>query len=125
LKEIQNLDPPGIGARDLQECLSIQLSKKENSFEVKLAKIIIDNHFDEFTKKHFKKIIEFLEVDKDSIKDAFEEISKLNPKPGGSFSSNSRITEHIIPDFIIRIEEGNLELSLNNRNAPELNISRT
>ncbi|MEN8137740.1 MAG: RNA polymerase factor sigma-54 [Bacteroidota bacterium] len=123
LKIIQQLDPPGIAARSLQECLSIQLSLKENTFEIKLARKIIDDYFEEFTKKHFNKIIEQLEVDTESIKDAFEEISKLNPKPGNSFSSNTKIIEHIIPDFIIRIEEGQLELSLNNRNAPELNIS--
>ena len=125
LKIIQSLDPPGIGARNLQECLSIQLGRKVNSFEIKLAKKIVDDHFEEFIKKHFEKIIETLEIDSDSLKDAFDEISKLNPKPGGSFSSGTKIIEHIIPDFTIRIEESNLELTLNNRNAPELNISRS
>jgi len=125
LKLIQKLDPVGIAARNLQECLSIQLKAKDNTFEIKLAIKIIDDFFEEFTKKHFNKIIEQLEVDSESVKLAFEEISKLNPKPGNSFSSSSKIVEHIIPDFILRITDGQLELSLNNRNAPELNISRS
>ena len=125
LKIIQKLEPVGIGARDLQECLLIQLNAKENSFEIKLAKEIIDKYFEEFTKKHFDKIVDNLEVDSQAVKLAFEEISKLNPKPGSAYSSNDKIVEHIIPDFIISIIEGELDLSLNNRNAPELNVSHS
>lgn len=125
LATIQKLDPVGVGARDLQECLSLQLGAKTNTFEIKLAKIIIDNHFDEFSKKHFDKIIEQLEVDSESVKLAYEEISKLNPKPGNSYSTSEKTAEHIIPDFTIRLDNGFLELSLNNRNAPELNISNS
>ena len=125
LNIIHKLDPVGIGARNLQECLSLQLGAKTNSFEIKLAKTIIDNHFEEFTKKHFAKIIDQLEVDAESVKLAYEEIAKLNPKPGSAYSSSEKTIEHIIPDFTIRIENGYLELSLNNRNAPELNISNS
>ena len=84
---IHKLDPVGIGARNLQECLSLQLGAKTNTFEIKLAKEIIDDYFEEFTKKHFDKIIEQLEVDAESVKLAYEEISKLNPKPGSAYSS--------------------------------------
>ena len=122
---IHKLDPIGIGARNLQECLSLQLGAKTNTFEIKLAKEIIDDYFEEFTKKHFEKIIEQLEVDSESVKLAYDEISKLNPKPGSAYSSSEKTIEHIIPDFTIRIENGYLELNLNNRNAPELNISNT
>ena len=125
LGTIHKLDPVGIGARNLQECLSLQLGAKTNTFEIKLAKEIIDDYFEEFTKKHFDKIIEQLEVDSESVKLAYEEISKLNPKPGSAYSSSEKTIEHIIPDFTIRIENGYLELSLNNRNAPELNISNS
>ncbi len=122
---IHKLDPVGIGARNLQECLSLQLAAKTNTFEIKLAKKIIDDYFEEFTKKHFDKIIEQLEVDAESVKLAYEEIAKLNPKPGSAYSSSEKTIEHIIPDFTIRIDNGYLELSLNNRNAPELNISNS
>ena len=125
LSIIHKLEPIGIGARNLQECLSLQLGAKTNTFEIKLAKEIIDDYFDEFTKKHFERIIEQLEVDSESVKLAYNEISKLNPKPGSAYSSSEKTIEHIIPDFTIRIENGYLELSLNNRNAPELNISNT
>ena len=125
LNIIHKLDPVGIGARDLQECLSLQLGAKTNTFEIKLAKEIIDDYFEEFTKKHFDKIIEQLEVDSESVKLAYEEISKLNPKPGSAYSSSEKTIEHIIPDFTIRIDNGYLELSLNGRNAPELNVSNS
>ena len=125
LSVIHKLDPIGIGARNLQECLSLQLGAKTNTFEIKLAKEIIDDYFDEFTKKHFERIIEQLEVDSESVKLAYNEISKLNPKPGSAYSSSEKTIEHIIPDFTIRIENGYLELSLNNRNSPELNVSNT
>jgi RNA polymerase sigma-54 factor len=122
---IQKLDPTGIGARNLQECLLLQLESKTNTFEIKLAKTIIADFFEEFTKKHFEKIITQLEIDADSVKLAYEEIAKLNPKPGSAYSSSEKTVEHVIPDFTISIEDGNLELSLNNRNIPELNISNS
>ena len=122
---IQNLDPVGIASRNLQECLSLQLGAKKNTFEIKLAKTIVDDYFDEFTKKHFDKIVEQLEIDSDAVKSAYGEISKLNPKPGSAYSTNDRTTEHIIPDFTIKIDNGYIELMLNNRNLPELNVSNS
>lgn len=124
LEIIQSLDPPGVGARDLKECLVLQLKRKENSAAVKLAREILENYFDEFIKKHYKKLIERLEIDEDYLKEAIREISHLNPKPGNSSSSNQKSIQTVIPDFTISIEDGELELSLNSRNAPELNVSR-
>lgn len=124
LEIIQELDPPGVGARDLRECLLIQLKRKPNSAEVRLALEILERFFDEFTKKHYSRLIEKLEIDEDYLKDAISVISHLNPKPGGSSSNNQRSVQAVIPDFIMNIEEGELELSLNSRNAPELNVSR-
>lgn len=121
---IQDLDPPGVGARDLRECLLIQLKKKPNTTNIRLAYEIIDNYFDEFAKKHYSRLIEKLEIDEDYLKGAIEVISKLNPKPGGSSSNNQKSVQAVIPDFTLTIEEGELELSLNSRNAPELNVSR-
>ncbi len=124
LKIIQTLDPPGVGARDLQECLVLQLKRKENSTVVRLAREIMENHFDEFIKKHYDKLIERLEIDEDYLKGAIAEISRLNPKPGNSSHNNQKPTATVIPDYTIKIEDGELELSLNSRNAPELNVSR-
>jgi len=124
LKIIQQLEPSGIGARDLKECLLIQLRQKEESPERKIAIEILENNFDNFGKKHFDKLIQKLGISKDELRDAISEIEKLNPKPGGSFSGNDTNAEHIVPDFTIRLNEGELELSLNSRNAPELKISK-
>lgn len=121
---IQDLDPPGVGARDLRECLLIQLRKKTNTADIRLAYEILDNHFDEFAKKHYGRLIEKLEIDEDYLKGAIEVISRLNPKPGGSSSNNQKSVQAVIPDFTLSIEEGELELALNSRNAPELNVSR-
>jgi RNA polymerase sigma-54 factor len=124
LSKIQSLDPPGVGARDLRECLMLQLKRKTNSAAIRLAMVIISKHFDEFAKKHYKKLMDRLEIDEEYLKDAIEEISRLNPKPGNSGSSTGRAIQQVIPDFNIQISEGELELSLNGRNAPELNVSR-
>ncbi len=121
---IQDLDPPGVGARDLRECLLIQLKKKSNTADIRLAYEILDHHFDEFAKKHYRRLIEKLEIDEEYLKGAIEVISRLNPKPGGSSSNNQKSVQAVIPDFTLSIEEGELELSLNSRNAPELNVSR-
>lgn len=121
---VQQLDPAGVGARDLKECLLIQLYRKEENKERNLAIAILENSFDYFVKKHYDKLILKLNISKDTLQDAIKEIKKLNPKPGGSFSGNLVATEHIVPDFTIRIIEGELELSLNARNAPDLHISR-
>ncbi len=124
LKIVQDLDPPGVAARSLGECLIIQLKRKEQSKAVELAIQLLAKSFDQFTKKHYKKLIQKHDVTEEELKGAIHEIEKLNPKPGGSYSGSNKVIEHIVPDFSIRIVEGELELSLNGRNAPELHISR-
>lgn len=124
LHVVHQLDPAGVGARNLQECLSIQLHRKEKTPDVELAIEIIDHAFDQFTKKHYKKLIQKFDISELQLKDAIEEIERLNPKPGGSYSGNNRVVEHIVPDFAIKIVDGELELTLNGRNAPELHVSR-
>lgn len=124
LKIVQEFDPSGVAARSLQECLTIQLKRKEPTPNIELAVLILEKSFDQFTKKHYKKLIQKHNISEDDLKSAISEIEKLNPKPGGSYASNNRITEHVVPDFSIRIVEGELELSLNGRNAPELHVSR-
>ena len=124
LKIVQQLDPAGVAARNLQECLSIQLSRKEQNPDVELASAIITKAFEQFTKKHYKKLMQKFSVNEEELKDAIEEIERLNPKPGGSYAGNNKIVEHIVPDFAIKIVDGELELTLNGRNAPELHVSR-
>ncbi|REG89001.1 RNA polymerase factor sigma-54 [Winogradskyella sediminis] len=121
---VHQLDPAGVGARNLQECLSIQLHRKEQHPDVELATTIIDNGFEQFTKKHYKKLMQKFNINEEHLKDAIEEIERLNPKPGGSYAGNNKIVEHIVPDFAIKIVDGELELTLNGRNAPELHVSR-
>ncbi|WP_027137814.1 RNA polymerase factor sigma-54 [Gaetbulibacter saemankumensis] len=123
-KIVHQLDPAGVGARNLQECLSIQLHRKDKSKTSELAINIIDNAFEQFTKKHYKKLLQKFDISEDQLKDAIHEIEHLNPKPGGSYSGNNRIVEHVVPDFAIKIVDGELELTLNGRNAPELHVSR-
>ncbi|MFV0565897.1 MAG: RNA polymerase factor sigma-54 [Flavobacteriaceae bacterium] len=124
LKIVQQLDPSGVGARNLQECLSIQLHRKAKTPDTELAINIIDQAFEQFTKKHYKKLLQKFDVSEIQLKDAIHEIEHLNPKPGGSYSGNNRIVEHVVPDFAIKIVDGELELTLNGRNAPELHVSR-
>jgi len=121
---VHELEPSGVGARDLQECLLLQLKHKTPTEYVALAIDIIENQFDAFTKKHYEKLLQKYEITQERLKKAIEEIEKLNPKPGGSFDSSSRVVEQIVPDFAIRIVDGALELSLNGRNAPTLHVSR-
>ncbi|MCF6131195.1 RNA polymerase factor sigma-54 [Flavobacterium wongokense] len=121
---IHDLDPAGVGARNLHECLLLQLRHKTPTESVDLAINIIENEFDAFTKKHYEKLMVTYEVSKEQLKKAIEEIEKLNPKPGGSFDSTSRVVEQIVPDFAIRIVDGELELTLNGRNAPTLHVSK-
>ncbi len=120
---IQKLDPVGVGARSLQECLLIQLETKENTMALLLARGIVKDTFEEFTKKHYQKIMKHFEVDEELLKEAIKEIERLNPKPGKSFSGNTRIVEQITPDFSITIVDGKLDLKLNNGNTPELRLS--
>ncbi|NNE32566.1 MAG: RNA polymerase factor sigma-54 [Winogradskyella sp.] len=124
LKIVHQLDPAGVGARNLKECLSIQLHRKEQHPDVELATAIIDTAFEQFTKKHYKKLLQKFSINEDQLKNAIEEIERLNPKPGGSYAGNNKIVEHIVPDFAIKIVDGELELTLNGRNAPELHVSR-
>lgn len=124
LKIVHQLDPAGVGARNLQECLSIQLARKEQAPDVALASDIINKAFEQFTKKHYKKLMAKFNISEIQLKDAIHEIERLNPKPGGSYSGNTRMIEHVVPDFAIKIVDGELELTLNGRNAPELHVSR-
>ncbi len=121
---VHQLDPAGVGARNLQECLSIQLHRREKNPDVELAIDIIDKAFEQFTKKHYKKLLQKFDITEMQLKDAIDEIEHLNPKPGGSYAGNNRMVEHIVPDFAIKIVDGELELTLNGRNAPELHVSR-
>lgn len=123
---IQDFDPPGVGARNLRECLLIQLQKKEiQTPSTIIATKILDKFFDEFTKKHYDKIQKKLDIDDVEFKLAIDEILHLNPKPGSSIAQTSRALQSIIPDFILHNNEGKLELYLNAKNAPELRVSRT
>jgi RNA polymerase sigma-54 factor len=125
LKEVQELDPPGIGARDLQECLLIQLRRKEyQTVELKTAAVILRDCMEEISRKHYDKIARKLELTDDELKAAIKEILRLNPRPGNSQSESAKSTQHIIPDFILTNNEGVLELQLNSRNAPDLKISK-
>ncbi|MEO0570238.1 MAG: RNA polymerase factor sigma-54 [Bacteroidota bacterium] len=124
LQTVQELDPPGVAARSLDECLAIQLRRKEPTPSVILALAIIEKSFDQFTKKHYNKLQAKHDITEDELKEAIAEIEKLNPKPGGSFAGNNRIVEHVVPDFSIKIVDGELELTLNGRNAPELHVSK-
>jgi RNA polymerase sigma-54 factor len=126
LRLIQEFDPPGVGGRDLQECLLIQLRRIENPGDsVNHAITIIERHFNEFIKKHFEKIIKLMEISEDELKNAYNEILKLNPKPGNSLIDTAKTAQYIVPDFIITSNGGQLDLSLNSKNAPELRINRS
>jgi RNA polymerase sigma-54 factor len=125
LKLVQELDPAGIGARDLRECLLLQINRQQNGNITRFtAKKILENHFIEFTKKHYEKIQKKLEISNEDLKEAIDEIVRLNPKPGGSMREAVRNFQQIIPDFIITDFDGKLSLSLNSRNAPELRVSK-
>lgn len=126
LSIIQDFDPSGVGARNLQECLLIQLRKKKNGDpNIDFAIQIIDRHFNEFTKKHYTKILKKAGISEEDLKVAIAEVLKLNPKPGNSLIETSKTNHYILPDFIIHNNNGSLELSLNSKNAPELYLSRT
>ncbi len=125
LKGIQSLDPPGIGARTLQECLLLQLMRKKNKRpSISLAIRILTDNFDEFSRKHYEKIAREMNISEAELKSGINEILKLNPRPGDTSAQGTRSAQHIIPDFIIHNHDGKLELTLNSRNAPELKISR-
>lgn len=121
---IQKLDPTGVGARDLRECLLIQLEAKNQNETVELAHELLEKSFDSFTKKHYKKLLQKHNISEDQLREAISEIEHLNPKPGKAFGGNTKIIEHIVPDFTIKIINGQLELTLNGRNVPQLFVSR-
>ena len=134
LKMIQQFDPPGTGSRDLQECLLLQLRHKiklsdeiisyEDKLAIQVAIRIIDQYFDEFTKKHYLKLARQLNLDEEDLKVAIDEILKLNPKPASGFVSRvDRAINYVVPDFLVTNRDGELELTLNARNAPELRIN--
>jgi len=122
---VQELDPAGIGARDLRECLLLQL-KRDNDGDITrfTAKKIVENHFEEFIKKHYDKILNKLEIEEDDLKEAIDVILKLNPKPGGSSKETEKPMQQITPDFSVFEFEGKLELTLNGKNAPDLKVSK-
>jgi RNA polymerase sigma-54 factor len=125
LAKIQTFDPPGIGARDLRECLLLQLKRKDQTnASVQLATRIIDDYFEEFSKKHYEKIQRRLNISDESLKKVVDIIIHLNPKPG-SVEGDDNAAPYVTPDFILINNNGKLELSLNSRNAPELRISRS
>ena len=134
LTRIQQFDPPGIGARDLRECLLLQLHHRlrqdedslsyEDKLAVQVAIRIIDQYFDEFTKKHYPKLCRQLNIDEEDLKVAVDEILKLNPKPASGFASRGdRALNYVVPDFLVANRDGELELTLNARNAPDLRIN--
>ena len=120
---IQGFEPAGVGARNLQECLLIQLKTKDETETVELAEKLITKMMDEFSKKHYSKICQRLDIDEEKLKEVLVEILKLNPRPGNSLSDSSKVVQNIVADFMITNEDGKLELTLNGRNAPELKVS--
>jgi RNA polymerase sigma-54 factor len=127
LRIIQELDPPGVGARNLQECLILQIETKDMDLpSIQLAQKILKDFFPEFTRKHYDKILTRLNIRDEQLKEALDEILKLNPKPGSAYTDpQNKGYGHIIPDFILENNDGDLELSLNSRNVPELKVSKT
>jgi RNA polymerase sigma-54 factor len=125
LKVVQELDPAGVGARDLRECLLLQIARKqEGNITLFTAKKILEDHFEEFTKKHYDKIQKKLEIEDQDLKEAIDAIIRLNPKPGGSMKEAAKNMQQVIPDFMITEFEGRLDLSINGRNTPDLKVSR-
>lgn len=124
LEVIQDFDPAGVGARDLRECLLLQIQRRKANPATILAEKIIDENFDEFTKKHYDKIRKKYDTSEEELKDAINEILKLNPKPGGSYSNpHSKSNQVIVPDFVLENHDGELDLSLNQRNVPDLRMN--
>ena len=125
LEMVNEFDPPGIGARDLKECLLIQLRQKSPTKNVKMARFILNECFDDFSKKHYEKLAAKLEIDEDALKTVLKEILRLNPKPGSIYETlYTEQSQQIIPDFILETKNGEMELSLNSNSLPSLRISK-
>lgn len=123
LSVVQQLDPPGIAARDMQECLLLQLDRKPDTPAVETARRMMMDHFDTFTKKHFQKIISRMDLSEEEFRQALEVIQKLNPRPGGAVGGGQR-AQYIKPDFVLRVKGEDVLVRLNKADAPELRISR-
>ena len=123
LDKIYLLDPAGIGAKNLQECLYLQLKRKKTTKNISNAVKIIKNLFDEFSKRHFDKIKAKLNISDEDLRESISEIEKLNPKPGGAYNENTKMNSSIVPDFTVEVIDGNVKLKLNSRNAPDLYVS--
>jgi len=123
LDKIYLLDPAGIGAKDLQQCLLLQLKRKKINKNVSNATKIIKDLFDEFSKRHFDKIKSKLNISDEDLKESIYEIEKLNPKPGGAYNETTKINSSIVPDFTVEVLDGEVKLKLNSRNAPDLYVS--
>ena len=119
-----NFEPAGVAARDLQECLLLQLKRKPSSPAIDLAKEVIDKRYKEFTAHHYNKIVERYGISEEDLRDAIKEIQHLNPKPGNTFAQDIYQSTSIIPDFIIDVDQGQIEISLNNGNIPELRVNK-
>jgi RNA polymerase sigma-54 factor len=124
LRVIQSMDPPGVGARNLQECMLLQLARRPETPVVRTARALVDRYFDELAKRHYSRMMQGLGIDEATLRSALDEIVRVNPKPGGSATQGSEPSQVVVPDFLVSVVDGKLELKLNGRNAPELNVSR-
>ena len=133
LEVVQTLDPAGVGARDLRECLALQVARKQQDKSPEdprqealgRAWALLQDHYDAFIKKHYDKLQTALDLTEDDLRAALEELTRLNPKPGNAGSESSRVVHHVIPDFLLSVDGEDIVLQLNGRNAPELRVSRT
>ena len=124
LNVIQDLDPPGVAARDLRECLLLQIKRKsDHHLAVGLARRVLTDFFEEFTRKHYDHIMKRMDIDEDDLRDALAEILRLNPKPGNSMQESTKSIQHVVPDFLVSVDGDELKLELNQRNAPDLRVS--
>ena len=123
LDKIYLLDPAGVGAKNLQECLYLQLKRKKTTKNISNAVKIIKDLFDEFSKRHFDKIKAKLNISDEDLRESISEIEKLNPKPGGAYNENTKMNSSIVPDFTVEVIDGEIKLKLNSRNAPDLYVS--
>lgn len=124
LRVIQSMDPAGVGARNLQECMTLQLARRPDTPTVLNARALVVRYFDELAKRHYSRMMQGLGTNEEGLKSALEEISRINPKPGGSATQGAEPSQVVVPDFLVTAVDSKLELKLNGRNAPELNVSR-